>query len=368
MIQVCKPNLEGNETKYVLDCLSSNWISSSGKYIEEFEKKFAEYCGVKHGISCTSGTTALHLALLALGIKEGDEVIVPDFTMIASGNAVIYTGATPVFVDSELDTWNMDISKIEAKITKKTKAIMVMHTYGCPCNMDDILKLAKEHDLFIVEDAAEAIGSEYKGIKAGAFGDISAFSFYANKTITCGEGGMVVTNDDALAEKVRSLKNHCFSKPRFIHNDIGYNYRMTNIQAAIGLAQLERIDKLLNTRIQNAMLYNELLSKVDGITFPPESKSYYINSYWVYGILIDEKKFGMSKETLMKKLEEQGIETRSFFHPMHSQPAYKNIKCAGKYPVSEKLWNEGLYLPSYYGLTREDIKHICFIIKNLVKD
>jgi len=364
VIQVCKPSIEGNEIKYVMDCLTSNWISSNGKYIEEFEKKFAEYCGVKHGIGCTSGTAALHLALLALGIGKGDEVIVPDFTMIASGNAVIYTGAIPVFVDSELETWNMDVSKIEDKITKKTKAIMVMHTYGCLCDMDKIQDLAKKHRLFIVEDAAEAIGSEDNGKKAGRFGDISAFSFYANKIITCGEGGMVVTNSDVLADKVRSLKNHCFGKPRFIHNEIGYNYRMTNIQAAIGLAQLERIPKLLNGRIQNAMAYNELLYKIEGITLPPITTK---NSYWVYGILVDEKKFGMNKDILMKKLEEQGIETRSFFYPMHTQPAYKDIKSTGKFPVSEKLWNEGLYLPSYYGLSIDDIKHICFIIKNLVK-
>jgi perosamine synthetase len=246
MIPVCIPLLGEKELENVIDCIKTNWISSKGKYVEEFEDKFAKYCGCKYGVTTTSGTTALHLALASIGVGKGDEVIIPASTMIATAFAVVYCDATPVLVDAEPETWNIDVAKIEEKITDRTKAIMPVHIYGHPCDMDPIMKLAKEHDLYVAEDAAEAHGAEYKGKKAGGIGDIGCFSFYANKIITTGEGGMVVTNDEEIAERAKSLRNLSFPKEKriYLHSEVGYNYRMTNIQAAIGLAQFERIDEL----------------------------------------------------------------------------------------------------------------------------
>jgi len=372
--QVCEPFLNGNESKYVNECLKTNWISSSGEYIEKFEKKFAEFCNVKYGVGCCNGTVALHLAIEALGIGFGDEVIVPSFSMIASSNAVIYSGAKPVFVDSELKTWNMNPSKIEEKITSKTKAIMVMHTYGHPCDMDPIIKIARKHNLYIIEDAAEAHGAMYKGKIIGSLGDVACFSFYSNKIITTGEGGMIVTNNEKVAEKMRSKRSHCFSKVRFIHDDLGYNYRITNIQAALGLAQLEKINDYIEARIRNAKTYNSFLKDVDGITLPPESKDVK-NVFWMYGILIDKDKFGMSAKELMDALKENGIETRAFFYPLNKQPFYiKNEKNDIRYPDfkddcpnAEFLWNNGLYLPSSSNLTKEDIEHISKTVISLKK-
>jgi len=298
MIPVCEPTLNGNEKKYVLDCLDTNWISSNGKYIELFETKFAEFCNVKYGVSCSNGTTALHLALAVLNIGKDDEVIIPDFTMIATINSVLYTGAKPIVVDSEMQSWNMDVDKIEEKITEKTKVIMVVHTYGHPINMEKVNEIAKKHNLFVIEDAAEAHGAEFNGKKIGSLSDIACFSFYANKIITTGEGGMIVTNNEKYAERAKLLKNHAFTKPRFVHHEIGFNYRMTNIQAAIGLAQVENVDKLVEARIKNAQLYNQKLKDVKGVILPPE-QSNVKNVYWMYGILI-EKEFGMSAKEVMK--------------------------------------------------------------------
>ncbi|MDI6737846.1 MAG: DegT/DnrJ/EryC1/StrS family aminotransferase, partial [Nanoarchaeota archaeon] len=248
MIPVCEPCMAGKELEYVSDCIKTNWISSNGRYITQFEDSFSRYCGTKYGIGCSNGTVALHLALAAIGIGPGDEVIIPDFTMIATANAVAYCGATPIPVDSEPRTWNMDVRQIKEKITSKTKAIMPVHIYGHPVDMDPLLKLAKEHNLLVIEDAAEAHGALYKNRKTGSLGDAACFSFYANKLITTGEGGMVVTNNEQIAEKARLLRNHAFGKPRFVHNEIGFNYRMTNIQAAIGCAQMEKIDEFVDAR------------------------------------------------------------------------------------------------------------------------
>jgi len=367
MIPVCTPTIKGNEKKYVNECLDTNWISSNGRFIKEFEEKFAEFCDTKHAVSCSSGTAALHLALSALGISEGDEVIIPNFTMIATANAVKYVGATPVFADSELDTWNVDPREIESKISPRTKAIIVVHTYGCPVDMDSICEIADNYNLYIVEDAAEAHGATYKGKKIGSLGDIAAFSFYGNKIITTGEGGMVTTNDTALAKKVASLRNHCFGEPRFIHHDLGFNYRMTNIQAAIGVAQLEKASELLEGRVVNAELYNERLKEVKGITLPPNC-SYGKNVYWMYGILIDEKEFGMNKDQVMIGLKEYGVDTRSFFYPLHMQPLYRELHDGQSllaYPNSEKLYREGLYLPSSSSLTIEEVEVVCLALKAL---
>ena len=369
MIPVCEPTLEGNELKYVTDWIKSGWISSAGKYIEEFEKAFSKFCNAKYGIACSNGTAALHLALESLGIKKGDEVIIPSFTMIATANAVIYTGAKPVLIDSENETWNMDVSKIEEKITKNTKAIIVVHIYGHPIDMDVVLKIAKKYNLFVIEDAAEAHGAEYKGKRVGSIGDIGCFSFYGNKILTTGEGGMVVTNSEKLAERAKLLRNHAFGMPRFIHNELGFNYRLTNVQAAIGLAQTERADYLVNRRRENAKFYNSLLKDIPGIITPIE-KSWAKNVYWMYSILIDEKKFGMNKNQVMEALKAKGIETRSFFLPMHKQPVYaKNDDrfpdINGKYPVSESLFERGLYLPSGSSLTKEQIKTVADALKSL---
>jgi len=369
MIPVCIPFIGEKELEYVVDCIRTNWISSKGKYVEEFERKFAEYCGCKYGVSTTSGTSALHLALASLSIGKDDEVIVPAFTMISSVFAVVYCGAKPVLVDAEPETWNMDVNKIEEKITDKTKAIMPVHIYGHPCDMDPILKIAAEHDLYVVEDAAEVHGAEYKGKKTGGIGDVGCFSFYGNKIITTGEGGMIITNNEEIAEKANSLKDLAFSKERrFLHTDLGFNYRMTNIQAAIGLAQFERIDELAERRRKNAHWYNEYLDDVEGIRLPVEKK-WAKNVYWMYSILIEDE-FGMSRDNLMKKLEEKGIETRTFFIPMHQQLVFQKMGMfkGDSYPVAEELSRKGMYLPSGSGLKEEEIEYICNAIKSTLKE
>jgi perosamine synthetase len=356
MIPVCEPMLSGKELEYVAECIKTNWISSKGKYIVEFEEKFSRYCGAKYGIATCNGTAALHLALASLGIKPGDEVIIPSFTMIATANAVTYTGAKPILVDSEMKTWNIDPNKIEEKITNRTKAIIVMHTYGHPVDMDPILEIAEKHGIYVIEDAAEAHGAEYKGRKVGAIGDVGCFSFYANKIITTGEGGMVVTNDEKIAEMCRLLRDQAFEKKRFVHRYIGFNYRMTNLQAAVGVAQMEIIDKSVETRRRNARLYNSLLETVDGIVLPPEAP-WAKNVYWMYTILV-ENSFGISRDELMDYLMKKGIETRPTFYPMHLQPVYKNQYCGEKYPVAEYLGKHGINLPSANTLTREQIEYI----------
>ena len=367
-IPVCEPTLSGNELKYVTEAVKTGWISSAGKFIQQFEDKFAEYCGVKYGISCSNGTTALHLAIEAIGISKGDEIITPTFSMAASTNSILYAGAKPVFIDSELDTWNLDITEIESKITSKTKAIMIVHTYGHPVDMDKVKEIADKHNLPIIEDAAEAHGAEYKGKKIGSVGDIACFSFYANKIITTGEGGMVVTNNAKLAERAKKLRNHFFGEPRFLHQEVGYNYRLTNMQAAIGLAQLEKIDELVNARRHNAYLYNYLLKNVKGIILPPE-KPWAKNVYWMYGILVNEEEFGMSAAELMKELAKRKIETRTFFIGMHKQPAYnkklEHFPDKTDCPVAEKLEKEGFYLPSTSHLTLEQIEFITDAIKEV---
>lgn len=362
-ISVCEPTQWGNEKKYVKECMETNWISSKGTYIAKFESLFARKVGAKYGVGVLNGTVALHLALAALDIGPGDEVIIPTFTMIATPNAVRYTGATPVLVDSELKTWNIDTSKIEAKITRRTKAIMPVHTYGHPCDMDAIMKLAKKHKFYVVEDAAEAHGAIYKDRKIGSIGDAACFSFYANKIITTGEGGMVTTNDKKLAEKMQLLKNHAFSHERhFWHKLLGFNYRMTNIQAAIGLAQTENFEKLANKRIENAMLYNSLLKELEEITLPPSTKGIK-NVYWMYGILLKNWS-KVTRDTLRYELASRGIETRTFFIPIHRQPVYKDW-FKGKYPNSEYLCTNGLYLPSSTSLSEKEIRYVARTIKEI---
>ncbi len=366
-IPVCEPLYLGNEERYALDAIRSQWISSAGGYIEKFEDQFSSYCGVEYGITTTSGTTALHLALKSLGVKGGDEIIIPDFTMIAVLFAVLYCGAKPVFVDVEPDTWNIDVKKIEKKITSKTKVILPVHIYGHPVDMEPIMKLAGKYNLYIIEDAAEAHGAEYVGKKCGSIGHINCFSFYANKIITTGEGGMVVTSDPEFADKCRYYKNLCFSlhgKRDYMHDDLGYNYRMTNVQAALGLAQLENIDKFVERRRNNARVYNKLLRDIPGIQLPVE-KEYAKNVYWMYGIVIDPEEFGRTRDELMTNLKEKGVGTRRFFNPMHKQKVLKKlgIKDEESYPVTEWLSQNGFYLPSASGLEYEETEYICNAIR-----
>jgi perosamine synthetase len=360
MIPVCEPLTGGKELEYVTDCLKENWISSAGKYISRFEEGFSAYCGAKYGIATSSGTAALHLALAALGIGRGHEVILPAFTMAACAFAVVYTGAKPVLVDSEPDTWNIDPRQIEEKITPQTKVIMPVHMYGHPCDMDAILSIARKHDLFVVEDAAEGHGAAYKGRVAGGIGDVGCFSFYANKIITTGEGGMVVTSDEKVAERARRLKDQAFSRQRrFLHTEVGFNYRMTNVQAAIGLAQFEQIDRFVEMRRRNASLYNRLLQGTPGLVLPVERVGAR-NVYWMFGIVIEDE-FGMGRDELMALLRERGIDTRTFFIPMHAQPAFRNLGLfeGERYPVSERLAARGLYLPSGSGLSEGEIRTVC---------
>ncbi|MCB0168016.1 MAG: DegT/DnrJ/EryC1/StrS family aminotransferase [Anaerolineae bacterium] len=363
IIPVCEPTLGGNEKKYVNDCLDSNWISSAGKYIPVFEEKFAAECGCQYGVACCNGTVAMHLGLAALGIGPGDEVILPTFTMIATINAVTYTGATPVLVDAEPHTWNMDVSQVADKITPKTKVIIPVHIYGHPVDMDPLMELADKNGIFVMEDAAEAHGAEYKGRRAGSLGHAAGFSFYANKIITTGEGGMITTNDVELAELTRNLRDHAFSTERhFWHKFMGFNYRMTNLQAAVGLAQTEQLADFVTRRRQNAALYTSLLNKIPGIVTPPEADGVK-NVFWMYSIMVDEDEFGMNRDQLRGFLAKHGIETRTFFIPMHLQPIYYDMFKGQRYPVAEMLCERGFYLPSSSSLTSEQIRHVVNMVQ-----
>jgi perosamine synthetase len=362
IIPVCEPRLDGNELRYVTQCIESNWISSAGDFIPKFEAAFARACGVRYGVACANGTVALHLALAALGIGPGDEVIVPTFTMIATANAVTYTGADVVLVDSEPETWNMDVRQVEAKITERTKAIIPMHTYGHPVDMDPLLEIARRYNLWVVEDAAEAHGALYKGRKVGSLGDCAAFSFYANKIITTGEGGMVTTDNEELARLAWNLRDHAFSEERhFWHRFLGFNYRMTNLQAAVGLAQTERLDFFVETRRRNAAYYTELLREIPGLRTPPEAP-WATNVFWMYGVLVDEEEFGATRDELRRHLAKHGIETRTFFIPIHVQPIYYHKFKGQRFPVAEDLCKRGFYLPSASTLTRSDIEYIVEMI------
>lgn len=365
-IPVCEPFINGNEAKYVTEAISSGWISSSGKYVEAFEKAFAEYCGMKYGVAVCNGTVALHLALVALGIGRGDEVIIPSFTMIATAYAVCYVGAMPVFVDADQDTWNIDVTKIEEKITSRTKAIMPVHIFGNPCNMESIAKLAQKHNLYIIEDAAEAHGAEYNRRKVGGFSSISCFSFFANKNITTGEGGMVITNDKELYDKCRYYKNMCFplDGPRnYRHDDIGFNYRMSNLHAAIGLAQTERADEYRSLRIAHGEAYKNGLSACLGIIFQKDEPNG-LNVHWMNAIVIDRERYGHTKDELIQWLHNNGVDTRLLFVGMARQKSLKDYgcDCSGDYPVTDWLADNGLYLPSGSTLKIETIEQICELI------
>lgn len=367
-IPVCEPFLDGNEIKYVNDAVSTGWISSSGEYVKAFEDAFSSYCGVKYGVAVTNGTVAIHLALAALGIGKGDEVIIPSFTMIATAFAVCYTGAMPVFVDADKDTWNIDVSKIEEKITKRTRAIIPVHIFGNPCDMDSIRGIADKYSLYIVEDAAEAHGAEYHGRRVGSFSDIACFSFFANKNITTGEGGMCVTDSDKLRDKCMYFKNMCFpvNGPRnYLHEDIGFNYRMSNVHAAIGLAQTEKADYYKECRIRNGNLYRQLLQDCPGIVFQKYERDSVCVS-WMNTIIIDSAKYGRTRDELIEKLKDEGIDIRLLFKSMSRQNSLKKYgcDCNGTYPVTDWLSDNGFYLPSASNLPEDDISMICEVIRD----
>jgi perosamine synthetase len=359
MIPVNEPLLVGNEKKYVMECLESGWISSEGSFVKKFETDMATYVDRKYAVAVSNGTCALEAALVAIEVGAGDEVILPTFTIISCANAIIKAGASPVLVDCNADTFNMTASLIEAKITSKTKAILVVHTYGLPCDMDAILELAKKYNLKVIEDSAEMLGQEYKNKRCGSFGDISILSFYANKIVTTGEGGMILTNDLKLAERCRSLRNLCFkTEKRFSHDEMGSNFRMTNVQAAIGCAQLEQIDKAIEKKRWIGETYKKYLSQAQRLKFSIDLP-YAKNIYWVFPIVIEEA-LEMNADELAKSLKQAGIDTRPFFWCMHEQPVFKNMGLfkGESYINSERLARKGLYLPSGLAITEEQISEV----------
>jgi perosamine synthetase len=365
-IPVAAPALVGREREYVLDCLDSTWISSSGKYLERFESEFAEFCGVRHAVSCCNGTVAVHLALMAHGVRPGDEVIVPTLTYVASANPVVYCGGEPVFVDAEPRTWNMDPERVAEAITPRTRGIVVVHLYGHPTDMDPILELAERHGLWVIEDAAEAHGATYHGRIAGSMSSLATFSFYGNKIITSGEGGMVVTDDERLAGLVRQLHGQGQDpQRRYWFPMVGFNYRMTNIEAAIGLAQLERIDWHLSRRREIAGWYREELGEVQGIELSPE-EPWAKSAFWIVCAVLDEERFG-PRDGVMAALAEAGVETRPFFYPLHTLPMYREANADRKFPVAEDLGRRGVNLPSSATLTREDVGYVCGQLRGLAR-
>ncbi len=365
-IQVCEPLITKNAKKYLKDCIDSEWISSSGKYLEAFEKKWASYCGAKDGIAVTNGTSALQVAFKSLNLKPGDEVIMPSFTIISCATAIIEAGGTPVLVDCYKDTWCLNIEQVEKKINKKTKALLVVHMFGHPAEMDSIMKIVKKNKLFLIEDAAESHGAIYKKKRVGGFGDLSCFSFYANKLITTGEGGMVLSNNKKLTEKIRSLRNLSFrSDRRFYHTEIGYNYRLTNMQAAIGISQIENLKIHIQIKRDNTFYYNKLIKKMNlPLRLPIERKDSK-SVFWMYGVVIENRQF--DAVYLAEKLNNYGIETRPLFLGMHEQPILKKKKIFKneKFPITEELSKYGLYLPSGLKLNKKKIDKICNILKKI---
>jgi perosamine synthetase len=375
-IPVNEPLLNGNEKKYLVECIDTGWISSEGPFIKKFEEEFARKVHRRFGIAVCNGSVALDAAVVALGIGHGDEVILPAFTIISCAAAIVRAGAKPVLVDSDPITWNIDTEKLKEKLhdeidkkgNRNIKAIMIVHIYGLPVDMDPVIELAQKYNLKILEDAAEMHGQYYKGSPCGSFGDISCFSFYPNKHITTGEGGMIVTNDEALAEKCRSLKNLCFvPEKRFIHYEMGWNFRMTNLQAALGLAQLERLDEFVGRKRKMGQFYNHLLSDIKEIQLPLAKTDYAENIYWVYGIILKDN-LAFNAEFAMKKLAERKIGTRPFFYPMHLQPVFNNMGLFinEKYPVAENIAERGFYIPSGMALNEKQMTIVVEQLKEIL--
>lgn len=370
-VPVNVPVFNGNEKKYLMDCIDTGWISSAGSYIEKFEEGMACLTGQKYGVAVSSGTAALETAVLALNLPKGSEVILPDFTIISCVQAIVKAGLIPVPVDCDPNTWNLDVSQVEKKITERTKAIMVVHIYGLPVNMDQVISIAKKHNLLIIEDAAEAHGLTYKGKQCGGFGDVSIFSFFPNKHITTGEGGMVLTSNEVYYERAKQVRNLFFDKERkYIHEEFGSNFRMTNIQAAIGLAQLEQIEKTVIRKREIGRFYQEELSGIDDIQLPVPVTDYSENIYWVFGIVLKDP--DRSADEIMKKLGDKGIGTRHFFYPIHKQPALIKEGCCGNNLIEDSqftnanyICDHGFYIPSGLGISKAEQEYVVNEIKSI---
>lgn len=364
-LPVAAPYFAGNEKTYVEQCMDSTWISSRGEFIDRFEQAFAAFCQVEHALTCTSGTSALHLALLGAGVSAGDEVIVPTLTFVASANAVIYCGATPVFIDIEPETWNLDIDQLESKITSRTKAIIVVHLFGHPVDMDAVMAIAARHGLTVIEDAAEAVGADYKGRRVGSLGHVATFSLYGNKIITTGEGGLITTNDRQMYRKMLQLRGQGQDfERRYWFPILGYNYRMTNLQAAVGLAQLEQVDWHIARRRENAHWYAESLAAAPQYTLQPE-KPWAKHVYWINSVVIPTD-FHLTRDQVMDALAQRGIETRPFFYPMHTLPIYADANRLNHFPVADSYAARGINLPSSANLTREDVAYVAQALIDLL--
>lgn len=369
LIPVNEPLLDGNEQKYLAECITTGWISSEGPFVKRFEAQFAARVDRKYGIAVSNGSGALDIAIAALGIGRDDEVILPTFTIISCAAAIVRAGATPVVVDADPMTWNMDISQLEAKITPRTKAIMVVHIYGLPVDMDEISRLAAKYGLLVIEDAAEMHGQTYRDRPCGSFGDLSTFSFYANKHITTGEGGMLVTDEPEIAERCRSLRNLCFEpQQRFVHQELGWNLRMSNLHAAVGVAQLERLDEFVARKRSMGRRYTELLADIPGIELPLAQTDYAENIYWVYGIVL-RAEVPFDAKVVMQKLAAAQIGTRPFFWCMHEQPIFAKMGlfAGASCPVAERLARRGFYLPSGIALTESQIDRVSSSLREILK-
>ena len=367
-IPVNEPLLDGNEKKYLVQCVETGWISSEGPFVQRFEKDMATKVGRKHGVAVCNGTAALDIAVAALELKPGDEVVMPAFTIISCISEIVRSGIVPVLVDSDPRTWNMDIGQIEARITPRTKAILLVHIYGLPVDADPILKLAKRHGLKVIEDAAEMIGQIYNGRHCGSLGDISIFSFYPNKHITTGEGGMVLSDDDRLAERCRSLRNLCFkAERRFVHEEIGWNYRMTNLQAALGVAQLERLNEFVARKRAMGAYYSKAFADLKGVQLPLASTGYAENIYWVYGMVLDDE-VPFDAIGAMKQLAGLGIGTRPFFYPMNRQPVLqqRGLFQGQSFPVAERLGERGFYIPSGLAVTEAQMDDVIAAVRKIL--
>lgn len=368
MLPVNEPLLNGREKELLIQCVDAGWISSDGPFVKQFEEGFSRYLGATHGVAVCNGTAALETALYAAGVKPGDEIIMPSFTIISCAIAAIRVGAKPVFVDVESDTWNIDVSQIESRITPRTRVIMAVHMYGHPVDMDPVLDIALRHKLIVLEDAAQVHGAEYKGKKCGSIGHLSSFSFYANKILTTGEGGMVVTSDEEMAERARSYRNLCFqSERRFYHTELGYNFRMTNLQAAVGVAQLERLDEFVTKKRRLGEYYRQRLGEISGIKTQAE-KEWAKTVYWMYCVELDEVT-GLTAKDMMMALAERQIMTRPFFIGMHEQPVLRELGLVRedeRYPVTERIARQGLYLPSGMTLEEEDIDYVAEVVAEVM--
>jgi perosamine synthetase len=376
VIPVNEPVLCERELEYVTECVRTGWVSSAGRFIDEFEQNWAAYCGRRYGVAVSSGTTALQIAIGCLDLEPGDEVIMPTFTIVSCALAVLYNGGIPVLVDSDPATWCMDVAAIEKKITRRTRAIMPVHIYGHPVDMDGVVQLALKHKLSIIEDAAEVHGAEYLSDRAGgrptwrrcgSFGTASCFSFYANKLITTGEGGMLVTDDQAIADRARSLRNLCFQpQRRFVHEEAGFNFRLTNLQAALGLAQMSRIDDIVARKRRMGEAYTRSLSGLQGLQLPTE-EPWARNVYWMYGVVLTGEA-NMDAQRFAQELRQRGVETRPFFVGMHEQPVFRRrgLFLNERYPVAEVLARQGLYLPSGLALTELQLTTVCGAVREVL--